>query len=119
MRIDIKCIKPRLSIHAFISLYYGFLCLIFQAYRLFFIRVIIYFVVTATVKNCVFLASNLNRIFVLLEMFSQYLATVIIRGVFRAAFTSIIDASQGSEFASDHDTLIFSHEKPLRNLFFS
>ena len=34
--------------------------------------------------KCVFLASALNRVSVLLEMLSQYLATFIIRGVFRA-----------------------------------
>ena len=59
-------------------------------YRIFrsdFIQAIITFVGTAILSrinvDCVFLASMLNSIFVLLEVLSQYLVAVIIRGIFR------------------------------------
>ena len=97
----------RLNIHAFISFYNrSFLCLIFQARKHFFIQVIIHFIV-----DCVFLASMLNRIFVLLEMFSQYIATVIIRCIFPVKHDGAFWLD--SEFASDHDRGTFSNQISL------
>ena len=80
--------------------------------------------------DCVFLASTLNSILVLLEVLSQYLATVIITGVCRTLsnmmelfvktrndiFSSIIPFWQGSENASGHDTVTFSNLISFQNL---
>ena len=129
----------RLNIHAFISFYNSsFLCLIFEALRhffFFFIRAIIRIAVTVILSRInvyCFLASMLNSVFVLLEVLSQYLATVIIRGVFRTScqtwwnflskyvtvLSSIIPFWQGSEFASYHHTVTFSNQTSLKNLGF-
>ena len=83
-----KWVISRLNIRAFISFYNGsFACLIFKHEDIFFILAIIYIVDTAMLSrispDCVFLGCTLNKIFVLFEMPSQYIATVIIRGVFR------------------------------------
>ena len=112
----------RLNNHVFISFFNGsFLCLIFQAFWPY----------CQEQMLIVLLASMLNSILVLLEKLSQYLATVIIRSVFRiyetwwnflskyvTAFTSIIPFWQGHEFASDHDTVFSSNQNSLQILVF-
>ena len=130
----------RLNIHAFISFYNSsFLCLIFEALRhfffFFFIWAIIRIAVTVILSRInvyCFLASMLNSIFVSLEVLSQYLATVIIRGVFRTpcqtwcnflskyvtVLSSIIPFWQDSEFTSYHHTVTFSNQTSLKNLGF-
>ena len=88
-------------------------------------------ILSRTNVDCVLLPSMLNSILVLLEKLSQYIATVIIRGVFRiyetwwnflskyvTAFTSIIPFWQGHEFASDHDTVFSSNQNSLQILVF-
>ena len=59
----------------------------FFRYKVIFITAITHNVGTTILSrindNCAFLASKLNRIFVLLEMLSQYLGTAIIKGVYR------------------------------------
>ena len=74
---------PRLNNRVFISFYNGSFSVWFSS-----IRAIIHIVGTAVLSrtnvHCVLLASMLNSIFVLLQKLSQHLATVIIRGVFRA-----------------------------------
>ena len=107
----------------------------FKHKNIFIIWAIIHVVGTAILLriniDCIFLASMLNSIFILLEMLSQYLATVIIRGVFRtmsnmmrflskyeADFSSIIPFWQGSELTSDHDSITFSNETSLKICFF-
>lgn len=74
----------RLDIYAFISFYnISFLCVIFQARRYFFYSGHhSFYRYCHTVENK-YLEKTLNRIFVLLEMLSQYLPTVIIRDVFK------------------------------------
>ena len=76
---------PRLCISAFILFLNGsFLCFIFQARRHNFIQASISFISTTIVNIKYPLCLNSkNRISVLLEMLSQYLARIIIRGVFR------------------------------------
>ena len=77
----------RLNILVFILLYNGsFCCLIFDSRRHFFIWGIIHFIGLPLLGinfDFVFLAKNRNKIFVLLEMLSQYPLTVIIRYAFR------------------------------------
>ena len=77
-----KWVMCCLDIRAFISSYNGsFFC--FEAQRHFFIRAIIHLIGTAKLSrinaDSAFLGSTLNISFVLLEMLSHYLATVIIR----------------------------------------
>ena len=88
-------------------------------------------ILSRTNVDCVLLASILNSIFVLLEVLSQFLGTVIIRGVFRTlqtwwsflskyvtTLTSVILFWSAPEFTSDHDTVFFSNQNPFQSLFF-
>ena len=78
-----------LHMYAFISLYNGSFSIFgFSSAETFFIRATIHFTGTAIVMNkCyVFLARTLNRIFVLLAMLFQYIATII-RGISRTLNT--------------------------------
>ena len=81
--------------------------------------------------DCVLLASILKRIFVLLEVLSQFLATAIIKGVFRTmqtwwsflskyvtTLTSVILFWQAPEFISDHDRVFFLTKIPFKVCFF-
>ena len=53
--------------------------------------------------DCTFLASTLNRISALLEMLSQYIATVIMRSLFRTLLTMIeLSTKTGSGFRVQH-----------------
>ena len=83
--IGFKWVIPLLYIYVFISFYNGsWLCLIFTNISFSFGT---YFMSTAIVQNKCWLClliSRLHRIFVLFEIISLYLATVIVRGVFRA-----------------------------------
>ena len=78
--IGIKRVMFLLHMYAFISLYNGSFSIFgFSSAETFFIRATIHFTGTAIVMNkCyVFLARTLNRIFVLLAMLFQYIATII------------------------------------------
>ena len=84
---------PRLCISAFISLLNGsFLCFIFQARRHSFIQASISFISTTIVNIKYPLCLNSkNRISVLLEMLSQYLARIIIRGYLELNQTTMME----------------------------
>ena len=133
--IGIKRVMSRINIHVFISFYNGsFLCIIFKIWTHCFLFGPFFIVGIAILSrinvDCVFLASTLNSILVLLEVLSQYLATVIITGVCRTLsnmmelfvktrndiFSSIIPFWQCSENASGHDTVILSSLISFQNL---
>lgn len=81
--IGLKWLMSRLNIHVLISFCSsGYLSLIFQTRKFFFIKVIIHIVGTSKLSrinvDVSFLASKLNIIFALLTMLSQYPATRLI-----------------------------------------
>ena len=83
-----KWVMSRLNIHAFFHSTTAVDSDWFFKYKdIFFIQAIICIVGTGMLSrqnlDCVFLASMLNEIFVLLETLLQYQVTVTVRGVFR------------------------------------
>ena len=93
--IGTKRVMPCLNINVFISLSFLFDFWFFKQEDFFFQNFLSFELIgISIVKNkcCVILASTLNRVSVLLEMLSQYLATVIIRGAFWTQ-SSICDAA--------------------------